>query len=188
MTEMFFARAPIFVESLEDVAHITAGMHILGYWEESRRHGCHIIPANAKSRLIHPVASAADLEIPFFPVFDSDGGETVHPRRDKHSQDNRALMRLLGLAGPEFPEGHVYGSNYAMWKDDIGQAVRDDFADKTYKAATEPAMAKYGHERRMQKIGVFIAEWLAAAADAGETSPTLERLCDAILAFGADAG
>ena len=58
LNEMFFTGRLILVEGLEDAAYLTAYTNLLGRSEDYRRVGCHIVPANGKSQLIHPLIIA----------------------------------------------------------------------------------------------------------------------------------
>ena len=103
IAEMFFSHIPILVEGLEDVAYITAEMHLSGLWADFRRLGCHIVPVNGKDRLVQPLAIALELGLPVFVIFDADGDATKPEHRQKHEKDNQALMNLLGITEYSLP-------------------------------------------------------------------------------------
>jgi putative ATP-dependent endonuclease of OLD family len=182
ITEMFFARVPVLVEGLEDVSYITTELHLAKQWGEFRRLGCHLIPVNGKDKLIQPLAIAAELGLPVFVVFDADGDTTRADHRAKHERDNCALLRLLGQHHPVFPNQCVLGENHAIWPTNLGALVRADFG-LHYEPLVNAARARYENEGGLEKHDLFIADWVSVGRQAGHVSPTLQRLCAAILEF-----
>jgi putative ATP-dependent endonuclease of the OLD family len=182
IAEMFFARIPVLVEGLEDVAYITTELHLSNLWRDFRRLGCQLVPVNGKDKLIQPLAMAAELGLPHFLVFDADGDTARADHRAKHERDNQALLRLLGAALPPFPPNAVIGSNYAIWATNLGTVVRDDFGAQ-YEPLVNATRARYGHEGGLEKHDLFIADWISSGRGAGYTSPTLQRLCTAIVDY-----
>lgn len=182
IAEMFFARVPVLVEGLEDVSYITTELHLSGQWSELRRLGCHLIPVNGKDKLIQPLAIAVELGLPVFTVFDADGDTQRPDHRTKHERDNRALLSLLGEAHASFPAANVIAANHAIWQTNLGDAVKADFG-ANYERLTNAARVSYAYEGGLDKHDLFIAEWVTAARSEGLASPTLERLCNAILEF-----
>jgi predicted ATP-dependent endonuclease of OLD family len=51
LNEMFFCRHPVFVEGLEDIAFITAALHLYGYWDEFHALGW-CLPSPNQSRAL----------------------------------------------------------------------------------------------------------------------------------------
>ena len=182
IAEMFFAGAPVLVEGLEDVSYITTELHLSGQWSEFRRLGCHLIAVNGKDKLIQPLAIAVELGLPVFTIFDADGDTERPDHRTKHDRDNRALIALLGTAYAPFPAANVIAANHAIWQTTLGDAVKTDFGPN-YERLTNAARVSYAHEGGLEKHDLFIAEWVTAARGEGLASPTLQRLCDAILDF-----
>lgn len=182
IAEMFFARAPVLVEGLEDVSYITTELHLSGQWSEFRRLGCHLIPVNGKDKLIQPLAIAVELGLPVFIVFDADSDTQRQDHRIKHERDNRALIALLGAAHPPFPAASVVAVNHAIWQTNLGNAVKADFG-ANYERLTNASRVSYAHEGGLEKHDLFIAEWVTAGRSEGLASPTLQRLCNAILTF-----
>lgn len=181
ISEMFFTRVPILVEGLEDAAYITAALHISGQWNEFRRLGCHLIPVNGKNKLIEPIAIARELEIPMYVVFDADGNSRAQDK-PKHERDNIAIMSLLDLTVDAFPTSSVIGGNHAIWTNTLSDAVEGDMGSKCseYK---EAARVNYSHEGGLEKNELFIADWITAAYEGGESSSTLDSLCTSILEY-----
>ena len=185
IAEMFFARVPVLVEGLEDVSYITTVLHQCEAWTKFRRLGCHIIPVNGKDKLIQPLAMAAELELPVFIVFDSDGDATNDEHRRKHERDNCALMKLLGLPEDPFPAANILGQNHAIWATNLTRTVKADFGDADYSRIVEATRLNYAQEKGLEKNDLFIAEWVSAAYKERLGSRTLENLCEAILGFAA---
>lgn len=188
IAEMFFARIPILVEGLEDVAYITTELHLSGLWSEFRRLGCHIIPVNGKDKLIQPLAIAAELRLPVFVVFDADGDTTRDDHRRRHENDNQALMSLLGITEPPFPAANVLGTNHAIWKTNLTKTVRGDFLEADYFRISEAARLNYAQEGGLEKNHLFIAEWVSSAWKENLASPTLENLCQSVIGFARGEG
>jgi putative ATP-dependent endonuclease of the OLD family len=182
ISEMFFARVPVLVEGLEDASYITTELHLSGEWSEFRRLGCHLVPVNGKDKLIQPLAIAKELGLPVFVVFDADGDTVRQDHRVKHERDNRALISLLDQGYAPFPVQSVYGANHCIFQSNVGEAVRADFGPN-YDGLVNAARLRYAQEGGLEKHDLFIADWLAAARQAGLQSPTLRQLCTAILAF-----
>ncbi|MEW6338653.1 MAG: AAA family ATPase [Acidobacteriota bacterium] len=184
IAEMFFSRIPVLVEGLEDAAYITTQLHLSGAWHEFRRLGCHLVPVNGKDKLIQPLAIALELGLPVFVVFDADGHVDQPSRRKQHEGDNRTLLALLGAAAGPFPPAHVWGHDHVVWQKELTLTVRDEFGEQ-YSAFAEPVRLTYAQEGGLEKNVLFIADWLAAAKAGGSESPSLARLCKAILTFAA---
>jgi energy-coupling factor transporter ATP-binding protein EcfA2 len=182
IAEMFFTRIPILVEGLEDISYITTELHLSGRWNEFRRLGCHLIAANGKDKLIQPTAIAAGLGLPFFLVFDADGNTVRPDHRIKHERDNTALLRLLNVAHPSFPDAPIVRNNHAIWSTNLGDVVKADFG-ADYEVFANGARNRHGNEGGIEKHDLFIADWLTAASDAGRRSPTLNQLCSSILHY-----
>ena len=70
-----------------------------------------------------------------------------------------------------------------MWHSELGDVIEADFAKDELSPFKEKARVACGHVADLGKNSIFIAEFLAEAFDAGKRSPTLEKLCRAILVF-----
>ncbi|MHB8834935.1 MAG: ATP-dependent nuclease [Candidatus Methylomirabilia bacterium] len=182
ISEMFFARIPILVEGLEDVAYIATQLHLSGRWSDFRRLGCHLIPVNGKEKLLQPLAIAAELNMPAFVVFDADGDEKNPERRKMHERDNSALFALLELGSESFPAENCFGSNHVVWQTKIADAVKGDFG-AAYTTCAESVRVYYAQEAGLDKNGLFIADWLSAAHEKGLASISLGRLCESIVEY-----
>jgi putative ATP-dependent endonuclease of OLD family len=125
-----------------------------------------------------------------FMVFDADSAycNRKEQHRDFHKKDNRSLLLFLGGNAEDlFPADTAWGVTYAMWRDDLASCVdaeleaaigADQFADVKNKA-----QAHCGNPAQAQKYTMLVGAKLAFAHEAGASSPTLERLCDQLVAF-----
>ncbi len=186
IAQMFFTRVPVLVEGLEDVSYIITELHLAGLWSDFRRLGCHLIPVNGKDKLIQPLAIAVELGLPVFTIFDADGGIPRADYRSRHERDNRALMNLLGVDYDPFPSQNIISSNHAIWKNNLGDAVKSDFGD-AYARLANTARANYAHEGGLEKHDLFIADWVTSGRNDGLKSSTLQDLCNSILRFASMA-
>ncbi|MGV8040223.1 MAG: ATP-dependent endonuclease [Thermoanaerobaculaceae bacterium] len=184
IAEMFFTRIPVLVEGLEDVAYIATQLHLSGRWQEFRRLGCHLVPVNGKDKLDKPLAIALELGLPVFVVFDADGDAKNESARAKHEKDNRSILSLLGAQSAPFPTADLWGDNFVVWKRNLTQVVQDELGPG-YSAVAEQVRLAYAQEENLGKNVLFIADVLAGAKANGCDSPSLGRLCEAILDFAA---
>jgi energy-coupling factor transporter ATP-binding protein EcfA2 len=184
ISELFFAQVPVLVEGLEEVAYLTAQLHLLDRWTDFRRLGCHLIAVNGKDKLIQPLAIARELEIPVYVVFDADGDNVNPSQRPKHEKDNIALLTLLGVPPTAFPDDVLTGSDHMVWPTNLTDVVRAD-TRATGETARNAVRRHYGDEGGLEKNAMFIAEWVSAAADAGAVSARLSALVDGILTHAA---
>ncbi|HWA94409.1 MAG TPA: AAA family ATPase [Terracidiphilus sp.] len=193
LNEMFFTRRLVLVEGLEDLAYIHSWLVLTDRWESFRRSGCHIVPTNGKSEMIRPLLVAQGLRMPTFSIFDADGDKVGDAsKRTRHHRDNVALLRLIG--GDEndpFPTGPVWGGSYAIWPSDLGDNVEREFivslgiqGNLKFEALKGQANAECGFAGDLGKNVVYIGKLLGLLQEAGAKSPTLDRLCDEIIAFG----
>jgi hypothetical protein len=187
LNEIFFTRIPVLVEGLEDVAYITTYLNLLELWQEFRRQGCHLVHADSKSHMLQPLAIAQCLRIPTFAVFDADDDKPdKNGSRRKHEHDNTSILRLRGYeAQSPFPEDTFWSRDTVMWKTDIGSVVWSELGEKL-QPILEKTRVQFGQAGGLEKTALFIAAFLSAAWEQELRSPSLERLCKAILAFAKD--
>jgi len=201
LKEMFFCPILVLVEGLEDVAYITASLHLTGLWDEWRQRGGHIVAVNGKSEFLQPLAVAQTMEIPTFVIFDSDGNvaaelKTIDQQNEKarydkllgqqkrHETDNSRILKLLGQPQHDlFPSQTSWHGTFVLWATNIGTAVEADYQAQDVKKWKESCEQKHGQIGGLEKNSLFIADFLSAAWDEHKTSPTLERLCVALLEF-----
>jgi len=185
LSEMFFTQKIVFVEGLEDVAYITTYLELLGFWDEYRRLGCHIVPVYGKSEMVQPISIAQCLEVPAFAVFDADAHKPEkNGSREKHEKDNLAILALCGVGSPDpFPKAPVWGGSCVMWDSEIGKVVEHEIGEEEWKCFRAQADVEFGHTGGLRKNALHIGRSLQLAWEAGKKSASLEKLCHKIIAF-----
>lgn len=187
LSEMFFAAKVVFVEGLEDVAHITTYLELVGLWDEYRRLGCHIIPVHRKSAMVRPISIAQCLQIPTFAVFDADGHKPDrNGSREKHRKDNLKILKLFKVENADpFPDAPVWDESCVMWHSEIEKVVEDEIGQEQWSEFRAQADKEYGHPPGgLRKNALHIAKSLQLAWDAGKKSASLKRVCEKIIEFG----
>ncbi|MGE4242354.1 ATP-dependent nuclease [Ramlibacter sp.] len=182
LNEMFFAQRLVLVEGLEDVAYIHSWLVITGKWDEFRRRGVHIVPANGKHALLYPLIIASGLAIPSLVIFDADADKK---NEGVHRSDNTALLRVAGGddATP-FPAATVWKSNHIVWPHDMGASIESEVNGDAWHEAMDYASSQCGMAADLNKNTLHIAARLANLMEAGIRPPSLDKLCDAIVTFG----
>lgn len=178
--EIFFSAFIFLVEGLEDIAYITAHLHLTGKWTEFRRLGCHLVPAEGKSHMPFSLAIMNLMHVPFFVAWDSDSNQknTV-----QHEKENKTILKLVGEKAPiPFPPNQQISNNYALWKTNLSEAIDDDFSGTEWENIKNKVRADLGNTGGFEKSSYFIAECLARAYDAKLVSKTLTQLCEAVVA------
>lgn len=184
LNEMFFTPKLVLVEGMEDVAYITSWLVLTDRWTGFRRRGCHIVPANGKSELIQPLIVAQRLGIPVYVLFDADGNNANPNQRPQHERDNKALLALLGgdVASP-FPLANISQPNYSVWPENLGNSLSADVGVQRWGQLHNEASQRFGNPSGFGKNAMHIGAKLALAKAANDGLPTLDLLCDSILAF-----
>lgn len=183
LNELFFAPYIVLVEGTEDIAYIKAHMLKLGVMGRFRALGGHFIPVHKKSRMPKPLAILKKLGIPFFCVFDADGDCEKPEERNCHKSDNKALLTLLGIDGvPPFPSETVWNDSTTVWATSYTKVIEADFGPEAWKQAKDAVRTAHGCPPRIDKTAYYIPEFLNEAWTSGGSSPTSERLVNAILA------
>jgi len=184
LKEMFFCPVLVLVEGLEDVAYITAGLHLLNLWGKWRQIGGHIVPVNGKSELLQPLVIAQLMRIPTFVVFDADGAEKNPQKRKWHETDNSRLLAFLGQNPVvPFPEDTLWLPHFTVWSDNMGNAIQSDYSLTDWQEWKDSTEQIHGQIGGLNKNSLYISDILGKAWDAGKPSPKLRKLCEAILAF-----
>ena len=190
LSEMFCSPKLVLVEGLEDSAYINAWMVLSDRWERLRAGGAHIVTVNGKSELIRPTIIAAKMEIPAFVIFDCDGDKLTHADparalsiRRAHERDNKAILDLVGGNVEEpFPAVIRRGDCYTAWPEDLGKCVEAD-SGANWNAAGNVASVSLGGVSGLKKNTLHIGARLKELQRLGVAMPTLDQLCDDILAF-----
>jgi len=190
INEIFFTTKPILVEGVEDVAYIVTYLNLMGFWNDFRKYGCHIINVNGKSNLIAPVAILQCLNIPVFSVFDSDGHlkaetEAEKSKKEKQKKDNMVLLNLFNAEEINpFPEDTYWGSNIVMWKSDIGNIFKDEIGKTDLNKFKNIADKEYGQIGNLNKNILHIGTLIRLAWDGDKKSTSLMKLCEEIIKYG----
>lgn len=183
VNEMFFCKVLILVEGVEDVAHISTYISLLGLMDRYRRCGCHIIPVGGKSEIIKPLAMAKQLNIPVYVVCDADTDTVKKDHIVKHKQDNASILSLVGRTEIlDWPEYNIWISDLTMWKTNLTQLVQREKGEN-WKKHVDAAAAYYGHPGGLEKNPLAVSRALKSAWDAGEKSRSLIRLSESIINF-----
>lgn len=184
LAEMLFTPKLILVEGIEDAAYIHTYLELNSLWERFRRSGAHIVPTNKKSEMPKALSIAKCLNIPTFIIFDTDGNETNQEKRKVHERDNSALFCLSGHANqPPFPEDIFWSPTCVAWPQCLSQSIKGDIGEEIWESARQKAANDFNHAPDLQKNTMFIASHLSYIWDMGGRSPSLMKLCRAILDF-----
>ncbi|KWT95172.1 MULTISPECIES: ATP-dependent endonuclease [Pseudomonadota] len=181
LNEMFFAQRLVLVEGLEDMAYIHAWLVITDRWDEFRRRGVHIVPANGKHALLYTLIIAKGLGIPTLLVFDADADKN---NEGVHRSDNTALLRVSG--GDDdvpFPPETVWAEFHVIWPHDMGAAVKAEVGQEAWSKASDYASAQCGMAADLNKNTLHIAARLAHLWQAGIRPHALDGLCEKVVTF-----
>jgi len=189
--DIFFASFRVLVEGQEDVAYISSYLSLLGYWDEFRSLGGHIIRVDGKSHLIQGLAIANEFDLPYFVVFDCDGdtaadlpGKTTG-RRQKHEAENKAIFQLAQANNKDsFPANVVLETNVAAWPNTIADVIEAEIGEKEIAKIKDQVMITNGFSGYMEKNQLFIGYVMAEAWGRGLRSKTLIALCESLLKLG----
>ena len=182
LNEIFFAQRLVLVEGLEDVAYIHSWLVVSGRWDEFRRRGVHIVPANGKSSLLHPLIIAKGLGIPTLLIFDADGDDTKH--QTEHQRDNTALLRVVGGddASP-FPATSVITNTHIVWPHDMGASVKADVTPSAWNDSASYATTQCGMAGDLVKNALHIGARLTWLWEKGYRPTPLEQVCAQVVSF-----
>lgn len=200
LNEVFFTNVLVLVEGLEDVAYISTYLTLMDKWDDFRKLGCHLVPAGGKSSICQPLAITKHLKIPTFVVFDSDRHTNLADASDspeqkkrkdstrpKHEKDNVTILKLCGApAGDPFPADTVWRDNVVMWNSEMGIVVAEDIGSDEWAKIADAVRKEEGIDvGDINKNSLFIGYRLTKAFEQNKKSPTLGKLCNAIIAFAA---
>ncbi|MEW5835052.1 MAG: ATP-dependent endonuclease [Pseudomonadota bacterium] len=183
INEMFFCRVLILVEGIEDVAHLSSYISLLGLMPRFRKCGCHIVPVGGKSELIKPAAMAKQLDIPVYVLADADTNVTKEDHIRMHKADNRSILNVMGYeAESDWPGDHIWKKDLVMWKNCLTSLVVEEIGSAWEKHVTA-ADAFYGNPGGLKKNPLAISRAHELAWKAGDKSASLERLANEIMSF-----
>ena len=191
LNEIFFASVRVFVEGIEDVAHISTYLTLTNAWDPFRALGCHFIHEDGKSHLIQALAISNGFKLPSFVIFDADGDTPPDTaakqtgRRTMHENDNTAILKLLKAnASVPFPTNTVWGENLVLWPTQIGHIIEQEIGKTELATISEAVRKKYGiYVGGMEKNALFIGYVLTEAWERGKKSASLITLCENIVAY-----
>ncbi|MBF4049627.1 AAA family ATPase [Burkholderia pseudomallei] len=182
LNEMFFAQRLVLVEGLEDSAYIHSWLVVSGRWDEFRRRGVHIVPANGKSALLHPLIIAKGLGIPTFLIFDADADDLKH--QAEHQRDNTALLRVVGGDDTTpFPAATVVADTHVVWPHDMGSSVKAAIPDPAWTESANYASVQCGMAGDLSKNALHIGARLTWLWEKGHRPDPLEQLCAKVVSF-----
>jgi putative ATP-dependent endonuclease of OLD family len=190
INEMFFCKVLLLVEGQEDIAYITSYLMLTGANVEFRKHGCHIVPVDGKSRLTKPLAMAKLLSIPAKVIFDGDTDKDLISNEEKrkcevnlHKKNNRSILNLAGLNNEnEWPSNHIIYEHLCCWKTNLTDTIKSEFGDDWQKYRNKAAVF-YDNANNLEKNPLAIAKTLELAWDDGKRSKILLELIERILKY-----
>ena len=101
-----------------------------------------------------------------------------------HERDNQTLLTLSGFGTDKaLPDDTIWKDCLVCWKDDIGRALAADIGEKDWQALRQNPEPKVSDVGDLHKNIAFIGNLLASAWDSGTKDPSLDQLCELILAF-----
>ena len=182
-SEMFFCSKVIFVEGMEDRAYITAALMLEDQWDELRRSGLHIVPANGKSNILPLLVISQELGIPYFVVFDADSNAKPGDNRNKQEKDNEALLKALQIAEAPFPTAPVLGDTHAIWPVHIAAQLKTEIGEPLWTDLRNTAKNVFDPGTSLAKNPLFIAETLRLAWEQSHKPNSLMRLVELLVRF-----
>tara|TARA_Y100000589_G_scaffold308944_1_gene325949 strand:+ start:1288 stop:3216 length:1929 start_codon:yes stop_codon:yes gene_type:complete len=187
VNEMFFCKVLILVEGIEDVAHISTYMSMLGLMDQYRKYGCHIVPVGGKSEIIKPLAMAKQLKIPVYVVCDADTDSVRDGEIIKHKKDNASILSLIERPEiSDWPDYSIWTNDITMWKSNLTELVKSEIGDN-WKTHVDRAAAYYGQPGGLEKNPLAVSRALKTAWDEGDRSDSLIRLSNNIIKFAENA-
>lgn len=181
--ELFFCNRVVLVEGIEDRAYLTTALVLEDKWDDVRRAGLHIVPANGKSDILHLLVIAQELEIPCFVVFDTDGHVKKEEWRKAHERDNKHLMAALNIASDPFPAEVLWGDNYTVWPTEIELQIKDELTSETWSSLKNKARKIFDPGESLAKNPLLIAETLRLAWEEGKKPSALTKLTESLTGF-----
>lgn len=183
VNEMFFCRVLILVEGIEDVAHLSSYLSLLGLLPTFRKCGCHIVPVGGKSEIVKPLAMAKQLDIPVFVICDADTDTQKPEHIAKHKQDNKAILSLMGYdAESEWPADDIWKNDFVMWKHNLTKLIESEIG-ANWEGHVNTAALHYGQPGGLKKNPLAISRASQAAWSSGDKSPSLEKLAGDLVSY-----
>lgn len=181
LNEMFFAQRLVLVEGLEDLAYIHSWLVVSGRWDEFRRQGVHIVPANGKHAIIYPLIIARGLGIPTLLIFDADADKN---NQGVHQSDNTALLRVVGGdSATPFPADTVCTNTHIIWPHDMGASLKASVQDTVWTDSANYASIQCGMASDLAKNALHIGARLTWLWEKGHRPDPLEMVCSKVVSF-----
>jgi putative ATP-dependent endonuclease of the OLD family len=183
LNEMFFCKILVLVEGIEDVAHISSYMSLLGLMPQYRKFGCHIVPVGGKSEVIKPLAMAKQLQIPVYVVIDGDTDTQKPDHIARHKKDNSSILALMGYGtANDWPNADFWQPDFTMWHTNLTKMVAAELGGD-WKKHVDAAAACYGQAGDLEKNPLAVSRALETAWAGGCQSKSLRQLAESIISF-----
>ena len=181
--ELFFCNRVVLVEGIEDRAYVTIALVLEDKWDDVRRAGLHIVPANGKSDILRLLVIAQEFDIPSYVVFDADGHVKKEKWREAHERDNKHLMSALNITSDPFPTEALWGDNYAVWPTEIESQIKEELGKEAWVDLTNKARQIFDPGESLSKNPLLIAETLRLAWEEGKKPLALTKLTESLMGF-----
>lgn len=177
LAEGFFADGVVLVEGRSDRAALSAAARLLGVsFEEA---GIAVLSVEGKNNLDRPYLIFRALGIPTYVAWDCDCGT-----KDHKPVANLALCRMTNPNDAiEVPvEGLMIAEQYSHFEGTLEKTIKAELTPDIYDACLKAACEPFGFDpgTDAQKVPDVMFELLAAAANQGCRSSSLEGLVKAI--------
>lgn len=128
---------------------------------------------------------AKKLAIPHLVVFDADGNVENVGRRNLHKLDNTKVIRLLdGDPNEPFPAVTVWADRFVLWPVNLTTTLKAEVGPSLWETSYSAATKGLGNpEGSFLKNTIHIGEHLTILRSNGGKLPTLDRLCELIVAL-----
>jgi putative ATP-dependent endonuclease of the OLD family len=177
LAEGFFADGVVLVEGRSDKAALFATARTLRLDFEAA--GIAVLPVEGKNNLDRPFLIFRELGIPIYTIWDCDCKTGDHK-----SSVNLALNRLMrpDIEIDQPSEETFVGNDYAHFSVNCEATMREELGSSIYESGLAAACRPFGFDpsKDAQKIPDVMYSLLAAAAEKGQRSQTLEEIVKAI--------
>lgn len=174
MNEGFFADLVVLVEGEEDRAAVLGTAFAMSCDLDS--HGISVIPCDGKTNLDRPALIFDLLGIPVYLIWDSDYGG-----KDPKVDWNRCLMRILGVAEEDYPDG--VACNFACFKTNLTDVMKTEIGNPLFEELSEILRSEMGFQERPSEIKnpLFVQALIENARKRGRSCSHLEAIVGHVL-------
>jgi hypothetical protein len=179
VNEGFFADTVVVVEGLSDLGILWTLQEIMGKsWSQK---GIVIVPVSGKNNLDRPTIIFRGFSIPTYLIFDGDISNKGNPSNEKNTiLSNRKFLRLGGASEEDFPETQVH-ENWAVFKDNIENDIKESLGESKFNAIREKISSELGLDQKQVLKNVEAASLFTKYAyNEGNKFSTLEKIVDNI--------